>query len=541
MLDSTNSKRLVPTGTENRAVVSEPWRDGIGFAIFLAKVRQLKLMILRLMLVGAAMGWFAGIAYNLVRTPAFSASSELLISNTTLQLSGPDAVVTQILVENSLIQSAIEMLKSSRVLERVIDRIGLEKVEHILPESIRERAIDRIGLGDASASKQKDSDAVRRQAALAKLRSNTTVTRVGPSQIISVRGRALTAQDAARLTNEIAGAFVQEQNDTNAVVTTSAALRERIKVLGPTARIISEAAPPNAKDGPTPIVALMLSTAVGGALGIGSGLAFTLFDRRLRSAEQLVAFTSVECCGHVPRWKRRNGTRPWARSRLDWVMRSVLRRARSAVLERSGRGPHFVGVTSCRCAEGKTTLAAHLARFLAGEGSRVLLIDASRILSSNMEPATAQGLHELLRGDAVLDDLIRTEIRPNLDFLASGKVRGNPDMLWGNLVQAIKGQHECVYDWVILDLPAIAAAVDARSAGQIVDDLLIVVEWGRTSEAELEQALRALGLVRDRVIGTVINKTPWRALDSVTLAQSRTACRSPADTGPKPSNNGRWL
>jgi Mrp family chromosome partitioning ATPase/capsular polysaccharide biosynthesis protein len=489
-------------------------------------------MIFRLMLVGAAMGWFAGIAYNLVRIPAFSASSELLVSNTTLQLSGPDAVVTQILVENSLIQSAIEMLKSSRVLERVIGRIGLENVEHILPESIRERAIDKIGLGDASASKQKDSEFVRRQAALARLRSNTTITRVGPSQIISVRGRALTAPDAARLTNEIAGAFVQEQNDTNAVVTTSAALRERIKVLGPTARIISEAAPPNAKDGPTLIVALILSTAIGAALGISAGLAFTLFDRRVRSAEQLVAVTSAECFGHLPRWRLRNGTLPWAGSRRDWVIRSVLRRARSAVLERSGRVPHLVGITSCRCADGKTMLAAHLARFIASEGSsRVLLIDASRILSSNMEPANAQGLHDLLRGDVGPDDVIRTEIRPNLDFLASGKVRGNPDMLWGNLVRAINGRHECVYDWIILDLPAIAAGVDARSAGQIVDDFLIVVEWGRTSEAELEQAMCALGPVRDRIIGTVINKTPWRLLDSVTLAQSRTACRSWSGTG----------
>ena len=57
--------------------------------------------------------------------------------------------------------------------------------------------------------------------------------------------------DAARLTNEIAGAFVKEQHDANAVVTTSAALRERIKVLGPTAQIISEAAPPTGRIRPS--------------------------------------------------------------------------------------------------------------------------------------------------------------------------------------------------------------------------------------------------------------------------------------------------
>jgi hypothetical protein len=63
--------------------------------------------------------------------------------------------------------------------------------------------------------------------------------------------------DAARLTNEIAGAFVQEMYDANAVVTTSAALREWIKVLGSTARITSEAVPPKSKDPPRAAVAML--------------------------------------------------------------------------------------------------------------------------------------------------------------------------------------------------------------------------------------------------------------------------------------------
>src|SRR5437867_9634586 len=121
MLDTTNTKRPVLVGVENRSIAPEPWRDGIGFRVFLGKVRQQRPKIVRSMLVGAVVAWLAGIGYNLVKVPEFSASSELLISNTTLQLSGPDAVVTQILVENSLIQSAIEMLKSSKVLERTID------------------------------------------------------------------------------------------------------------------------------------------------------------------------------------------------------------------------------------------------------------------------------------------------------------------------------------------------------------------------------------------------------------------------------------
>jgi Mrp family chromosome partitioning ATPase len=212
---------------------------------------------------------------------------------------------------------------------------------------------------------------------------------------------------------------------------------------------------------------------------------------------------------------------------------AVLRRARSAVLERCGSAPHFVGITSCRRAEGKTTFAAHWAGLIAGDGSRVLLIDASRddaVLSNSLTPGETQGLYQLLRGAAVLGDVIRAEVRPNLDFLPSGQAVGNIDTQWFNLVHAVSASGDCPYEWVILDLPALTPVADVRSAGQIVDELLIVVEWGRTSEVQLEQALQSLGPVRGKILGAVINKTPWASLDSEGRVEER-AARKPWTAG----------
>ena len=408
------------------------------------------------------------------------------------------------------------MLKSSNVLGRVVDRMGLEEIERMLPRSMLDRL---FGVAEPSS-------ATARQRAMVSLRANTTVNRVGSSLIIEVRVKALTPQDAARLTNELAEAFVQEQSETSAVVSTSAALRERIKVLGPTARIISEAVSPNSKDGLPHTVVLLLATLLGAAAGAGSGLTRTAFDRRVRTAQQLDALTSVECFGYVPKGKLGKGSRTWRGGPGDLtsiVARSVLRRARSAVLERSERVPHVVGVTSCRGAEGKTTLAANWARFIAREGSSVLFVDATHQVASAGE---ARGLHELLRGEADLEDVIQEEVNPNLDLLQSGKARGNPDLLWSNLAQAIAGRKR--YQWVILDLPPLATSADVRSAGQIIDDLVVVVEWGRTSESQIEQALRSLGPVRERIGGTIINKIPQSSLDSETLLEARSAFRASA-------------
>src|SRR6185312_9407662 len=289
MLDATKGSLHT---IELEELQQDPRSNGKSFRTLTEKVRQRRRMIMMAVLVGTIAGWLTGLAYIAVRAPAFSASSELLISNTTLQLSGPEAVVTQILVENSLIQSAMEVLRSGSVLERVIDKIGLEEITRMSPQS--------FAFPWSSAQSESSSEASQKQAAIALLRTNMVVKRVGTSQIISVRAKAVSAIDAATLTNEITKAFVQELYDANAVVTTSAALRERIKVLGPTARIISEAIPPKSKDAPSNALALVFGIILGGMLGATSGLLLTLFDRRLRTVEQVVAVTSVECFGFMP-------------------------------------------------------------------------------------------------------------------------------------------------------------------------------------------------------------------------------------------------
>jgi Mrp family chromosome partitioning ATPase len=531
MLDATKT-RFPAIDEGDQPVQQNPWGDRASFWTFVEKACQRRHMIMVLMLIGAVVGWAASLAYVAVRVPAFSASSELLISNTTLQLSGTDAVVTQILLENSLIESAIEVLRSGSVLDRVIEKIGLEEIERISPRSY---------VFPWSHTEPETSEASRRQAAIMLLRSNTIVKRVGASQIVSVRARAVTATDAAKLTNEIARAFVKEQYDANAVVTTNAALRERIKVLGPTARIITEAIPPKSKDPPRALIVMLLGIVLGGTLGAGGGLAATLIDRRLRAADQLAALTSVECFGYVPRFDPQSSMPPEPDCNLGPELMltgsPVLRLVRSAVLERSPRVPHIIGVTSCHAAEGKTTVASSLARFIALEGSVVLLVDACcPDVANDPGPSRTPALQEVLRGTAALDDVILNDICLNLDFLPCGKAVGDLDLVWGNLVQIINDGRERSYEWVILDLPPLATAIDVRAASQVIDDLLIVVEWGRTSDKELQQGLRALGSCRDRIVGTIINKVSSTSVVSETRSLAQAVSRVATIIDPKSRN-----
>jgi succinoglycan biosynthesis transport protein ExoP len=63
------------------------------------------------------------------------------------------------------------------------------------------------------------------------------------------------------------------------------------------------------------------------------------------------------------------------------------------------------------------------------------------------------------------------------------------------------------YDYVIVDLPAALEHLDAQIISNFLDAFVVVVEWGRTTIDDLEEAFNASGIL-DRLVGVLINKAP---------------------------------
>ena len=524
MLDSSGHTRdsLVQSAS---CAANSTWQDGVDFDILRSKLFHQQRVIYSLVVAGALIASIAGGVYSFLRTPVFSASTAMLISNTSLQLSGSDAVVTQLMVENSLIQSQLELLKSGKVLGRVVDDLGIETIEAMLPsanenvQAIKNWIVARYEM-------QKTRIADRRQKTLEALKSNMDVTRVGSSQVIAARLMAATAEDAASLANEVARSFVREQNEANALVTTSATMRERIKILGPGARIISDATPPQAKDGPRALVILVLAAAIGAGLGFAISVAFALLDKRVRTTEQLVRLSSAECFGYMPRidkFMRKSLRRRTLRRELNFqddenaLIRDlpeefipVLRRAQVALMERSSSSPRVIGITSCCEGEGRTTVAINFACLMARQGQRVLLVEAAPDAvdtSRRQAPETMNGVRQVLTGEVLLSDATRTIGCDRFEYLPIGVHTFDIDTRWPELLRAINLSSPS-YEWIVLDLPSLSPIADVRSISQILDELIIVIEWGRISERRLDSILRSLGPARSNLFGIIINKAP---------------------------------
>ncbi|MHC9061353.1 CpsD/CapB family tyrosine-protein kinase [Nitrospira sp. CMX1] len=192
---------------------------------------------------------------------------------------------------------------------------------------------------------------------------------------------------------------------------------------------------------------------------------------------------------------------------------------RARVIRRfSEKGWTVLGVSSPTAHEGKTLTAVNLSLALALDlAHTVLLVDAD-LRHPNVHRAfgleQAQGLTEFLFDAAPLTQLLIHPGVGRLVFLPGGRAMKNsaealasPKM--AALAQELK--HRYPSRLIVFDLPPILSRPDVLGVSPYIDALLLVAEEGRTSSADVEQALAVIG-GSIPILGGVLNKSGRKQL-----------------------------
>ena len=311
-----------------------------------------------------------------------------------------------------------------------------------------------------------------------------------------------------------------------------------------------------------PNVKLILATALLAGLGGGIGLALTRqrLDFSVRSASKLEGLIGSECFGIVPEISQMDAKRH-RRSAGETVSSKVAHgdyshKSRAAgaamvskrpathlpefALERhaartpfsefaealrrikvasdmSTPRPVVLGFVSTTAGEGASFMAVNFAQLLASDGSDTLLIDGDfrrSDLSKRIAPEAKAGLAQLFETDGALDDLIWTDQVTGLAFLPTGTetpLATSAAILASPNVEAVLSAARLSYRYIVIDLPPLDEAVDAKAAGEIVDRFILVTAWGRTSQYRVEAGLRSAEVIRTRLIGGILNRADVRA------------------------------
>jgi polysaccharide biosynthesis transport protein len=270
-------------------------------------------------------------------------------------------------------------------------------------------------------------------------------------------------------------------------------------------------------------------------LGFALGAARTSLDRVFRIPGQLEALLQTDCIALVPALKATkgevevplvHGSRMIQRTNsLAWevVDRPLSRfaeamRAIKSASDVSGRKAQVVGFTSSLPNEGKSTISAAVAILAAQNGSRVILVDCDLrkpALTGMLAPKAEHGLLDVIAGKKALEDALWMDPSTNLAFLPGAMKSRMPNssgVLGSADLRNFFAELRKTYDCIVVDLPPIAPIIDVRSTAGLVDAYVFIVEWARTKIDVVEYALSKAPVVRENLLGVLLNKVDFKKL-----------------------------
>ena len=283
------------------------------------------------------------------------------------------------------------------------------------------------------------------------------------------------------------------------------------------AKVLSPADPPNQPSHPKILLLTAIAFAASSVLGV---LLVFLVERwdtdyGFRSADETQALLGVRALALVPDLNRRETQGITAE---DYILQKphsayseALQRIRTSLFLSDGdHPPRTILITSSVPLEGKSTIAASLARQSARSGLKVILIDADLRrprLHELLGLANQNGLSEVLTGRANPEAAIRRDEKSGLDFLPAGVgVVSPPDLFRSSTMRILLEETAAYYDLVILDSPPVAAVSDSFTLSGMVDKSLYVIRWERTPRNVALAGIRQMLDAGADIAGVVLSR-----------------------------------
>jgi succinoglycan biosynthesis transport protein ExoP len=311
--------------------------------------------------------------------------------------------------------------------------------------------------------------------------------------------------------------------------------------LTPDADIVSLAGLPTNPSLPVAWLFLLLAIVAGVLFGSAAVLLAELLDDRLNTPADVERKLGLPYLGGIPLL---SSVMPGAtalpldviiskpRSPFSEAMRSLLASVR---LRDPAGGLGVVVVTSPGPREGKTTVAAGLARTSALQGVSTVLVDCDargrgRGLMRDLKiKHWGPGLIEVLKGEAPLAEALRVDEASGAVLLPmSDNPQPSDDVMGGEAMDALLATLRRQYAAVILDAPALPIAISRILAAE-ADSTIIVADWRGKADGGVLTAIRLPPFDQASRVGVALNRID-------VMRQARYGLGEPASFDKKFSN-----
>lgn len=420
-------------------------------------------------LVVTLLGLLGGVAFSLLTTPLYQASTRLFVSTAS------GSSLSDIYQGNRLSQ------------ERVVSYAQL-----IMGETLAQRTINKLGL-DMTAQQ---------------LQSNVTASVKPDTVLIDVRVLDDSPVRARDIANTLSDEFVAMVRELETPPEVGAA---------PDSRVVVEQ---RASIPEGPVVPKTARNIVGGLglgllLGIGLAVLRDALDNTVQSPETLEEIANVGLVGNIPLDKERRNQAAISYDVDNSAIAEAFRKLRTNLQFLAvDNPPRVIVLTSSMPSEGKSITAINLALALAEGDNNVVLVDGDMrrpTLAKYLDLVGPVGFSTVLSGRASLAEALQKTRFQGLTVLTAGAIPPNPSELLGSQsARMLLTELRAEFDYVVVDSTPLLAVTDAAILAAGADAVLIMTRFGHTKREQLSHAVGSLESVGAPLLGAVFTMVPTR-------------------------------
>lgn len=166
-----------------------------------------------------------------------------------------------------------------------------------------------------------------------------------------------------------------------------------------------------------------------------------------------------------------------------------------------------IQIESAMAKEGKTSVTANLAVSLGLTDKKVVVVDLDfrrPRLHRVFKLAKENGIAEYMMGSLSREELIKHTSYKNVDLITRGAEIHNPALIlvsdkFKDLIASLKEE----YDFILLDCAPVLQVSDYIHISKVSDGALFLVAYGRTTRAQVSEAVKELRKNDITVVGTL--------------------------------------
>jgi capsular exopolysaccharide synthesis family protein len=442
----------------------------------------------------------APLATQLAVADAASAEAKAKLAMAQSQVrSGRLDSVSEVLTSSTIVDLRAQRAQVLRALGEIEDRYGPRH-----PETSRVR--DQLTHIDQQL--REESTRVVRA-----LQSNAASANAQAASLRSDMGKLENKQVASVRASVVADSLQREADSAHTAYDRMAQLafetRQQSQNSIAQAKIIDAAEPPQAPSWPNRPLLMLLSLIVGVGAGIATITVQELMVSGMRSVEDVEGELGVPLLGAIPAMRKVARPADLLIEKPTSQFAEALRNARASIMGvKTDTRPKVIALTSALPSEGKTTTALSLARTMAINGQRTVIVDVdvrrAQLRQILGVASNGPGTIELLKNEVTLDEAIEPSGLENLDQIIVNKPYFSSENLFGNdqmpnILEALAAR----YDVIVLDLPPLLGLADGRFLAALADAVVMVIKWDATPQHAVGSALNSLRQDGSNVIGAI--------------------------------------